>query len=631
MTSLAGIVYPDLLQVADVLDPMLDIMKHSLTDTKSSHSYKSFQLGCINTSFVSNEKQTVFLAIDGRIDNDIELLKELDLKGNLKTEAILIACYERKGIQFLQKIDGEFAIILLDHQKNTLYLIRDRIGKKPLYWYQDRSYFLFSSELKSLLNSHIVPQTASEEALSSYLFFGYIPEDLTAIKDVNRLLPAHYLKYTPGHGQAIFPYWSYSSYFEAGPTASPQQINDTINHLMIQSVDRCLEGSDTPGCFVSGGLGSATTAFYVANASNAEDEASLSAFNVGFQGQNEDDILASKLVAQSLGLNFLSRKINSQNFLQDLVKIAWFLDEPLADPNAIATWNLCKLAASEVKTVFSGMGSDELLAGHNRYSSAERDRGFLNRLFLLPKPLLHHFLIPFLKKIFRPAAFNLLKISRTNPWQFEYLRNNALFDEKVLFDAAPRLSPFVDPDTFLHKFHHLNEIPSTVSSYLYLDVKTRLPDCFMFQYSRLTRTHRLDWKTPFLDRHLVEYVAQLPEPEVLAESQTASYLKPLIQHIFPPEVFNRPKKTRKYFLSSWMHDPQLFQTMQLLTKGTLVETGIISESWLREQLSDPVKASFSFRYLFAILMLETWFRLFINRPIAQQPPVVSIQELLQEG
>ncbi|MGK5594981.1 MAG: asparagine synthetase B family protein [Parachlamydiaceae bacterium] len=631
MTSLAGIVYPDLLQVADVLDPMLDIMKHSLKDTKSSHSYKSFQLGCINTSFVANHKKSIFLAIDGKIDNKVELLQEFDLKGGLKQEEILIAGYERKGIQFLKNINGEFAIVLLDQEKNTLYLIRDRIGKKPLYWYQDRSYFLFSSELKSLLTSQIVPQTASEEALSSYLFFGYVPQDLTAIKDVNRLLPAHYLKYSPGHGEAILPYWSYSSYFETDHSFSTQQITDKINHLMTQSVNRCLEGDDRPGCFVSGGLGSATTAFYVANALETEGHPPFSAFNVGFQGQNEDDTTAAQSVAKSLDLNFLSRKINSQNFLQDIVKIAWFLDEPLADPNAVATWNLCKLAAGEVKTVFSGMGSDELLAGHSRYSSAERDRGFLNRLFLLPKPLLNRLLIPLLKNFFRPVAFNLLKISRTNPSQFEYLRNNALFDEKSLAVASPRLSPFADPDTFLHKFHHLNDIPSTVSSYLYLDVKTRLPDCFIFQYSRLTSTYRLDWKTPFLDRHLVEYVAQLPEPEVLHESQTASYLKPLISHVFSPAVFNRPKKTRRRFLSSWMLDPQLFETMQLLTKGTLVETGIISETWLKQQLSDPVTASFSFRYLFAILMLEIWFRLFINRPISLQPPVVSIQELLHEG
>ncbi|KAF3362991.1 Asparagine synthetase [Chlamydiales bacterium STE3] len=632
MTSLAGIVYPDMLQVADNLDPMIDIMKHHPSDTVAQYNYKNFQFGCLNTLFFSNPKKTVFLCLDGKITNTKRLAKEFDLSApNLTQEEILIAGYEKKGIDFLKMIDGEFAIVLIDQEKNTFYLVRDRIGKKPLYWYQDRQYFLFSSELKSLLASNIVPQTVAAETLSAYLFFGYTPQDLTPIKEVNKLLPAHFLRYSQGHGQTILPYWSYSSFYETISTQSKQQIAEQVHLLLQDSVDKCLQSTSSNGCFLSGGLGSATVAYYVSQSSKIKHDSPLAAFNVGFQGQNEEDILAAQTIAKDLRLNLFSTKIDSQSFLKDIVRIAWFLDEPLADPNAVATWNLCQLAANQCNTVFSGMGSDELLAGHSRYSTAERDMGFVNRLFLIPKPILHKILIPTLKFLFRPAAFNLLRIARTNPWQFEYLRDNALFDEKHLLEAAPRLAGLFDPDTFLHKFHHLSRIRSMVSSFQYFDVKTRMTDCFIFQYSRLTRTHRLDWQTPFLDRHLVEYAAHLPEPEMLQEEETASYLKPLIKHVFPATFFNRPKKTRKHFLAPWMKDQKLYETMKLLKKGTLVETGFISEKWLEEQLSDPLKASLSFRHLFAILMLEIWFRLFINRPVGLAPPSIELEELLREN
>jgi asparagine synthase (glutamine-hydrolysing) len=141
----------------------------------------------------------------------------------------------------------------------------------------------------------------------------------------------------------------------------------------------------------------------------------------------------------------------------------------------------------------------------------------------------------------------------------------------------------------------------------------------------MTAAHRLDWHTPFLNRNIVEYLAGLPEPQELEETETALFLKALIKDIFPPQIVNRPKRIRRTFLSSWALEPEIGEVFQKLTSGTLVETGLISKSWLEEQLKHK---QVSFRYLWAILMLELWFKLYINHPIASQPPDVSINELL---
>ncbi len=215
--------------------------------------------------------------------------------------------------------------------------------------------------------------------------------------------------------------------------------------------------------------------------------------------------------------------------------------------------------------------------------------------------------------------------------QFEYLRHNALFDEKNLAYISPKLAGIFDPDSFLHKFHHLSRINSIVSSYLYFDVKTRLPDCFMLQFERLTTSRGLNWQAPFLDRAIVEFTASLPEPETLTETETATYLKPLLKHIFSDLVVSRPKKTRREFLNQWANTPNLRKAFELLLTGTLVETGLISSKWLKRQLDPENFNPETFRDLWAILMLEIWFRLFINRPIQSSPPEISLFELFSEG
>jgi asparagine synthase (glutamine-hydrolysing) len=197
-------------------------------------------------------------------------------------------------------------------------------------------------------------------------------------------------------------------------------------------------------------------------------------------------------------------------------------------------------------------------------------------------------------------------------------------------EASPKLSGAFSPETFLNKFHHLSRIPSPVSALLYFDVKTRLPDAYILQYERLTRAFKLCWQTPFLNRKLFEYAASLPEPEALRESETAAYLKPLLQGVFPEAFLSRPKKTRKHFLANWVDHQDIADVFHLLLKGTLVETGYISEKWLAEQLANPDQMRNAFPQLFAILTLEVWFRIFVNRTITPSPPGMSLKELLQE-
>jgi asparagine synthase (glutamine-hydrolysing) len=380
------------------------------------------------------------------------------------------------------------------------------------------------------------------------------------------------------------------------------------------------------GCFVSGGLGSASVAYYM----KKSDRHDFSTLSVGFQGQNEEDLKAATRVVNKLELKNTMGLITPKNILDDFVSIVWHLDEPMADPNVIATWNLARLASDQCQTVFSGMGSDEILAGHSRYTLGERKLPFLTLLAQFFHPVIQHALAPALNLISPNASYKLLRESKTNPWQAGYLQSNALCDEKLLGEIAPNLKGLFDLDILLHKFHNLSRVKSLVSSFIYIDVKTRLADLYIAQYDRLTSAFGLDWRTPFLDEYIIEYLAGFAEPENLVDKDTASCLKIILRDVFPPDVINRPKRTRKNFLKSWLEHTELPSLFPLLQKGVLVEAGIISPHWLESNIATPDKQRAAFPYLWAVLALEIWYRLYINFPTDEQCHYMSLKQLLSK-
>jgi len=623
--GIAGISYPDALQVDTLIHRMMEALSSRSPHSPQFKNEGRYQFG--GAPLMANEKNTCFVALDGEFDNRHALgniLLDLGVPCDPHSSvSVLLKAYETWGIHCLEHLSGPFALFIYDSAQDTLILARDRIGQKPLYWFEGHRHFLFASELKALLSTGLVPQTPAPDALAMYFYFGYIPQDLTPIKGVNKLLPGHYLIAT-GTKMQVLPYWSFSTHFEHETSLPSHEITHQLHHLLEDNITRNL-AKGSAGCFVSGGLGSATVAHYL-----KEAHPDVQAFTVGFEGQNEADIGAAMQVCENLSLEQTVERITPQTLFDHLVKMIWTLDEPIADPQFLATWRLCSLASTKTRQVFSGMGSDELMAGHNRYSLAERDSGMISRVKLIPKPVIDYVLLPLSKLFNKSAAYNLLKAYRTDPSQFEFLRHNALFDEVQLASLSPKLVRYFDPETFLHKFHHLDRIKSTIGAYMYFDVKTRLPDQYILQYERFTTAFGLDWDSPFLDRTVVEFAAHLPEPESLEENETASYLKPLVASVFPPPLLNRPKKSRPNFLSSWLNIPSIHATFSQLRQSSLVETGVISKEWLESMLLHYADRRHAFQQLWSVLVLEIWFQLFINRPVHPTMPQVTLDQMIGE-
>lgn len=630
MGAIAGVVYPDVFQMTDLLRPMLKVLRRRCQKPNTVHDWKNIQVGAAGHPIAVNDKHTVLAAIDGVIYNANALWEKLEEKGFARHENIaklIVSAYEAFGTSFLEQIDGDFALVVLDENSSQLLLARDRIGKKPLYWYHDHQHFLFASEIQALLATGAVPQTPAIDGMAAYLSLGYIAQDVTAIEGVSRLLPGHYLILRPNQHKTIHSYWSYSSLFTSPRDEPSSKVAEHVNTLLQDAVKERLPDSDPVGCFISGGLGSASIAYYV---HKLRDNHKVEAFSAGFDKESDEDLRTASQVANELSFPQKITVINAKEALNDLVKVIWHLGEPIADPNVLMIWNLARLASESVPTVLSGMGSDELLAGHTRYTAHESSEHNSSWFQRIQQPIKRNFIVPLLNTFLPSASLDMIRQCKTNPWQTQYLHANALFDEKMLQEASPALSGLFDPTTFLHKFHQLAKIKSIVSSFLYFDFKTRLPDCYVMQLDRLTTAFGLDWKAPYLSTEVVEYLAGVPEPEQLAVDDTASYLKAILKSHLPESVIRRPKVSRPHFLESWTDNPTLTQAFELLRQGNCVDTGIISRSWLSENLETPQKRKQAFKYLWAVMVLEIWLRLFIVRPIRSDPPEISLLDFLSE-
>lgn len=628
MNGLAGVVYPDVFHTNNLIHPMLEAMGHRGTQQTEMRTFRNMQIAIHGGVFASYKKMVA--GLDGAISNRTQLRESLQQAGRPligETDAeLLLYAYELWGTEFIEHIQGDFAVVLLDQERERIILARDRIGKQPLYWFYNQHYFIFASELKAILASGVVPQTPAVEAISAYLYFGYTPQDMTPVKEIYKLLPGHFLELNRNRSAAIHSYWSYSSYFQRKNTEDSGTSLKHFESLFRRSLGDMLPKSGPVGCFVSGGLGSATVAYYLQQMIPHDQ---LHAYSVEFQSETSQDMQAASKITASLKIPHHCKTMTPQNFLDDLVKIIWHLDEPLADPNVIATWHLSRMV-KETGIVYSGMGSDELLAGHSRYTLDERSIRYKDKFIHMAMPWIKRFCLPLLTAIYKPGIYAILQKSRTYLWQLEYLRQNALFPVEVLSAAAPRLSSLFDPRIFLHKFYNISKISSPVASFLYFDVKTRLVDCFILQYERLTTANGLNWRSPFLEQNLVEYLASLLEPDNQKEKETALFLKTILKDIFPSSVVLRPKKTRKELLKSWVANSELSSLFQLLPKGVLVESGIISSKWLNQQLVSPHKQEESFRYLWSILALEIWYRLYLHRTVRPQSLDISVRDLLTE-
>lgn len=550
------------------------------------------------------------VVFNGEIYNYRELRNDLIARGHqLKTHSdteVIVHLFEEYGAACLDHLRGMFGFAIWDNVRRELFIARDRMGIKPLYYTQCGGDFVFGSEIKAILEHPAVKPSMDLEALSLYLSLKYVPAPRTLFANILSLPPGHWLRVSKGRVE-IQRYWDIS-FAKPERVLSEQDYTDQLLELLRESTRLHLR-SDVPfGAFLSGGVDSSTIVALMSE----ELRTPVKTFSVGFGGDGiQDELPYAQQVADRFGCEHHTLKITSEDFLRYAEDVLWHLDQPIADQATVATHMVAKLARQHVKMVLTGEGGDELFAGYARYSG-ERYSKWFSRLPTSAAKLLRaaSSTLPGLRR--GKIAIGALTIrdeaTRFANW-FPMFGDDAkrkLLDGQVEAIRAGAASVFAK---------HLAscDARSPLDRMLYADSKLWLPDYLLLRGDKLTMANSLEARVPLLDHKLVEFAAQLPDSMKLRGSQRKYLLKQVARRLLPAEIIDRKKQGFPIPIERWLRKEARPMMQDLLSTETLERRGLFHVSFverlIREHVSGYTDHSTK---LWGLMSVEMWTRKFID-------------------
>jgi len=434
------------------------------------------------------------IVYNGEIYNHDEIREELEKKGHtFKTKSdteVVLQAYKAYGIDSFKRFNGMFAFCIWDETKNVTYIVRDHIGIKPLYVYEDGQALIFNSEIKALVAMPGLNLELNPLGLQDFLLYRYIPGSHTLYKNIRKLDPGTYLEVKDG--QAVqWRYWD-TSYKTTYPPLSFDEAKEALDGYMRKAVKSQLMGEVPVGVLLSGGLDSSAIAYYVNQAG-----ANLKTYNIGFPEVNEFQY--SRQVAKKFGLAHVEIETTVDELVARYDQVSLAIDEPIADPACLPLHRICDELKKDVVVVLSGEGGDELFAGYNQYKE------------VMNTPLRYNEEYDFFIK---------------RSWYFQ--------------DHKDFLKDKTYPQSYLRYGKYFQE-NSVLNGMLNFDMKTWMPDNLMMKADKILMSHSLEGRFPFLDINLFEFSCQLPEDYKLNKSVTKHLLRSLVDPVMPKDIIDRPK------------------------------------------------------------------------------------------
>jgi asparagine synthase (glutamine-hydrolysing) len=551
-----------------------------------------------------NEDQTIWITYNGEIYNFEELRKLLIKKGHifrtLSDTEVILHMYEEEGIQCVRYLRGMFAFAIWDEDKRSLYLARDRVGKKPLSYFWDGKRFIFASETKAILQHPEVPREPNLEALEPFLAFLYVPPELSMFKGIKKLPPAHWLHFKEGHIRT-------QRYWEPRPklTDKPsKQLQQEITETLTESVKIRLV-SDVPlGAFLSGGIDSSIVVGLMSKVSSER----VKTFSVGFEESGYSELRYARLVAERFNTDH-HEFIVRPNAVEILPKLIWHYDEPFGDSSSVPTYYVSKMTSQHVKVALSGDGGDELFAGYPRYQAIK----YLRWLKKLPIVILE--ILGECGKILKTEgkalrALRLLK-GLNMPLSDVYTDLVSTFKKehrgKILLEDIPThvCQPIVEG------FERCKADPITAAGYT--DLLTYLPHDLLTKVDIASMANSLEVRCPFLDHNVITLALKIPSNLKLKGTKTKYILKGAFKDLLPEPILKRGKMGFGVPLQIWFRGKLREFLCDVILSRSAYQRGYFKMGYVRRLVQEHLKgiADHSQR-LWVLLNLELWHRTFID-------------------
>jgi asparagine synthase (glutamine-hydrolysing) len=565
----------------------------------------------------SNEDETLKIVFNGEIYNFDVIKKELlahghRFRGESDTE-VLVHLYEEERENMLCRLNGMFAIAIWDARKQTLFLARDRIGKKPLCYRQETGRLIFASELKSILAVNGVPRDIDPSALDDYLTYQYVPHPKTIFRGVAKLSPGHYAVWKDGQ-LTIKQYWN-PDWNEEDSRLLPEEWAEELRALATDAV-RIRMRSDVPiGAFLSGGIDSSITAGLMQRQSARQ----IRTFSIGFPQKEYDETEYARLASAKFGTKH-QEFIVKPDIDVILPKLVYHYDEPFADSSAIPTWYLCEMTRREATVALSGDGGDELFAGYDRYRAvrlgmfAEKAPMFLRKFLagpirnLIPASTRQRSPMRRLKRFLEALSMEPLE---------QYLQWIAIFNRErrqKLYspEFAEQLAGY-DSLGFLRDAEQYSLRRDRATRVALIDMLTYLPCDLMTKVDIASMANSLECRAPLLDYRIAEWSAKLPIQYKIERNRGKKILRETFRDLLPPDIERRSKMGFGAPIDHWLRGTLRETARGVLLDSRTIQRGLFQRKFVEQLLNDHFANRFDHAYrIWSLFILELWMRRWID-------------------
>lgn len=565
---------------------------------------------------IANEDGSIVVVMNGEIYNFADLRRRLEGRGHRFSTGsdteVLVHLYEERGTALVHELRGMFAFALWDGNTRRLVLARDRVGKKPLYWYERDGRLSFASELAALLEDGRIPRRANPQAIDAYLSLLYVPHPLSAIEGVRKLPPASTLVWEDGRVQTD-RYWRLD-FGHKDPGNRDEQRERILDHLR-EAVRLRLVSERPLGAFLSGGVDSSAVVAMMAQLSSG----AVKTFSIGFTSDRFDELPYARRVAQLFSTDHTEHVVEP-DAISILPRLITHYGDPFADSSAVPSFHVAQIASREVTVALNGDGGDESFAGYNRYVSG----ALAERLGGLPAGLLG--------PMTRVATVVGGRATTPDAWSARVERllrsvsedgdrgysGRMLYTSRGLRDElyAPEFAAAVETafaENFLADAWHDSTASSAVDRMLDVDIATYLPGDLLVKMDIASMASSLEARSPFLDHRLMEMAARLPPSAKVRGLTTKAALKDAVATLVPEDLLRRPKQGFSVPLADWMRG-RLGGVARdvLLDRRTRERDSFrphVVERLLDEHAAERADRSSA---LWALLVLELWHRRFVD-------------------